>query len=285
MTNYELYLEMNKTLKVLSSTRNIPSHELVRYYTKPKVTYVFSEKFDSILYVDSNGIPFIFAKMLFHVQDTPLLSKIMEFNDKYSYFSRLTGFFFPQRFLEKYTPYDAFGVMKNHDGHIYRNLCDYEKENTILNNFIDKMFACANYLKEFSSESDVVADIESHNASRAELINYFVEKGFGVDFSCRFLNAFINSIDLPQITPHLKDVIAARCGRKRRFYNSKEGEIELIRDVTFVVEDINKTLVSQMEKPITVFQFERMVTLVCTGKFYLHKNSGSKGSFIKRINA
>ena len=276
---------MSKTLKTLSSARNIPEHELVRYYTKPNVAYDFSEEFKSILYVGSNGIPFIFAKMLFHTQDTPLLSKIIEFNDKYSYFSRLTGFFFPQRLLEKFTPYDALGVMDNQSSHIHQNLYIYETRDKILKGFVDEMFACANYLKDFSSESDVVADIESHNTSRAELINYFVEKGFSVDFSCRFLNAFINSIDLPQINSHLKDVIAARCERKRRFYNSKEGEIELIRDVTSVVEDINETLISQMEKPITVFQFERMIYLVCTGKCYLHKNSSSNGSFLNKINA
>ena len=283
MTNYEFYIEMSKTIKALATERNISENELENYFVKPKVKYAFSEWFEgNVLYTDSKGIPLTFAKMLFHLQDTPLLSKIMEFNDKFNYFLKFTEFFILQRFLDKFTtPRDACAAMNS--SHISKNLNYHEEWCKHWRKFVDEMFACANYLKDFSSESDVMADIEFHNTSRAELIKYFVEKGIGVDSSSRFLNSFIDTMDLPQINSQLKDVISARCGKKKRFYNSKEGEIELIKDVTNVVEDINKTLKQNNEKTITAIQLERMIYLASTGRFYLHKNSGHKESFLNRI--
>ena len=58
---------------------------------------------------------------------------------------------------------------------------------------------------------------------------------------------------------------------------------ELIKDVTSIVEDINKTLKRNNEKIITAIQLERMIYLSSTGRFYLHKNSSHKESFLNRI--
>lgn len=287
MTNYELFIETEKNLEAIACLRSIPKHELERYYTPPEPDYYYPQEFESIIYKRCSGLSFVFYKMIYHAQlESPRLSNIVDLRKNFIFFRQLTRWFNPREFLDRYSEEESVErILENLDfngsvGLMWREW--WEKD--LVRKFAETMLRCAAYLNNFSSEDEMLADLKAHNNSRDELISYFVDKGFSVKFSCSFLNAFYPSFDVPHLDSYIKDVMIIRYGRNKKYYNSTEGKIQLIRDTVHTIEDINNTLTSQGENPITLYRFHRMLYLVCTGKFYLHKNSGSKYSFLEKIN-
>ena len=80
----------------------------------------------------------------------------------FNYFLKFTEFFILQRFLDKFTtPSDARESM--YRSHISKNLNYHEEWYKHWRKFVDEMFACANYLKDFSG-------VEAHMQRHAEIL-------------------------------------------------------------------------------------------------------------------
>ena len=50
-----------------------------------------------------------------------------------------------------------------------------------------------------------------------------------------------------------------------------------------ITQKINAALRQKGEAPITVYQLDRMIWLVCTGNFYLHDKRNTKAMYIGNI--
>jgi hypothetical protein len=145
------------------------------------------------------------------------------------------------------------------------------------------MFECAEYLIQFNSRQEVLNDLQGHAVSTKSLIEYFSSKiktGFSVALSCDFLKEFDVCFEyLPKPDVHIRNVIEALKGR------SYQKDIDLVTEVQTMVSNINTQLTSKGDAPITVYQLDRMIWLVCTGNFFIpgHPNGTTKQVYISML--
>jgi hypothetical protein len=145
------------------------------------------------------------------------------------------------------------------------------------------MFECAEYLSNFNSRQEVFEDLRSHSANTGALINYFnskIKTGFSVALTCDFLKEFDTYFEfLPKPDVHIKNVIERLRGREYK------NDIDLVEEVQAITENINAQLTAQGDNPITVYQLDRMIWLVCTGNFFIpgHPNGTMKQVYISKI--
>ena len=126
-------------------------------------------------------------------------------------------------------------------------------------------------------------DLQSHAANTESLINYFNSKintGFSVALSCDFLKEFDSGFEfLPKPDVHIKNVIEALKGR------TYKNDIDLVIEVQTIVDNINAHLTAQGADPITVYQLDRMIWLVCTDNFFIpgHPNGTLTQVYISKL--
>ena len=137
------------------------------------------------------------------------------------------------------------------------------------------------YLSEFDDRKAFLDDLLEHytNKDAETLIKYFRQKvkhGFSVALTCDFLKEFDEIFcDLPKPDIHIKDTLNSVLGEKKR------NDYEYIRAFQQLVYDINNEL-PNVER-ITVYQLDRMVWLMCSGKFFLDEVESIKKSYIKQL--
>jgi len=281
MTSYELYVEIRKRLSMLTYLKNIPEHELDFYYSQSNECINRNAEFDGLLYKESQGIQFAFYKMLYNASlEKPRLSAIVNFDKNFAFLKQFTRWFNPRVYLERYSGQDV--VEKTWEDLHYNGFCGFilslKGDGQLVRQFSQTMVIGAKYLSDFSCLDELIADIKAHSTTREELISYFVNKGFSVDFSCRFLNDICPSLDIPVMCPQIRKIMIIKNKRTKNFYNSNSGKIQLIKDAASTLEEINIELASQGKKRITLCAFERMIYLSKNGNFYLHKNTAKNSA-------
>jgi hypothetical protein len=100
-----------------------------------------------------------------------------------------------------------------------------------------------------------------------------------VALSCDFLKEFHEDFDLPKPDVHIKNVIEAL---KKKTYRK---EIDIVNDMIEITRNINNELREKGEGPITVYQLDRMIWLVCTDNFFIngHPNGSQKQIYISKL--
>ena len=163
-----------------------------------------------------------------------------------------------------------------------------ENKDAIAKRFAATAFYCAKYLSRFDTHADVLDDLKSQNSKGTkELINYFrgeIKSGFSIALTCDFLKEFDTEFEfLPKPDVHIKDVVGALTDKTDNYYHTEKREFELIEEMKKITNNINEELKKTSEKEITVYQLDRMIWLVCSGKFFLHDSKYGKGSYINKI--
>ena len=284
MTNYEFYTEIKNTLETIAQLKNIPLNELECYYSHTDQHCKF--------YKELSGIERIFAQMLFHAQNATLISNIVKFDKNYEFLKGVACGFNPKKFLEKFCENKTLEESQNEivealrKGLVWDSTKSKKNKDSIAKRYANTMIECAKYLRDFNSENAVLDDLNKNNKTCEGLISYFMSKirtGFSVALSADFLKEYNSAFDFPKPDIHIKDVIIAKNGKKEGYYNSPKKEFELINEIIEITNDVNKELKSRGQKPITVYQLDRMIWLVCTENFFLHKKISGKQDFIERI--
>lgn len=286
---YAFYDLTKKTLEIMASQRGISTLELKKYYSH---TDQYCDFYD-----DLSEIPRIFAQMLFHVQNATMISNIVKFKDNYHFLKEITCNFVPNDFLKKYENVDSFvnalryNENSNPNGLVWDS-SKSENKDSIAKRFAKAAFACAEYLNGFSNEEAVLEKLkgvyEDAKNDEKKLINYFrseIKSGFSIALTCDFLKEFNEYFEfLPKPDIHIKDAISALNGRVN-YYHTESREIDLIKEVQKITELINNELKSKGEiEEITVYQLDRMIWLICSGKFFLHDDKYGKGAYIYEIS-
>ena len=104
-----------------------------------------------------------------------------------------------------------------------------------------------------------------------------MKHGFSVALTCDFLKEFDNEFcDLPKPDIHIKNTLDSVLEEKK-----KMNDYEYIRAFQQLVNYINKEL--SCDEKITVYQLDRMVWLVCSGKFFLDGVESIKKRYINLL--
>ena len=284
MTNYDFYIETKNTLEAMATLKNISTNELERYYAQTDKCCYF--------YKDLEGIDRVFAQMLFHAQNATMISNIVKFEKNYAFLKKITCDFNPTNFFNKYNGSDAVEKIvedlraKNGEGLVWNSDKSTKHKDGIIKRYAKSMLECANYLKRFATDAAVLADLKSHNEDFESLVSYFrsnIKNGFSVALTCDFLKEYDRAFDLPKPDVHIKDIVAAKNSHSPNYYNNEKRELELVKEMITITEDINNELKIRGKKPITVYQLDRMLWLVCTENFFLHNEPNNKKAFIQRV--
>lgn len=283
MTDYTFYQITKTTLEKMADVRGITKEQLQEYYSH-------TDRFCAF-YNDLTDIPQVFAQMSFHMQNATMISNIVKFDENYSFLKRVTFNYVPTAFLGHYsnpnTKIDDFvnDLRWNPSTNVGLKWNSHKSTNkdAIAKRFAKSMFECAEYLSNFNSRQEVFEDLRSHSANTSALINYFnskIKTGFSVALTCDFLKEFDTYFEfLPKPDIHIKNVVEAL---KRNEYKK---DIDLVAEVQRITENINAQLMEQEESPITVYQLDRMIWLVCTGNFFIpgHPNGSMKQVYISKL--
>jgi hypothetical protein len=283
MTDFEFYHFTKSTLEKMADLRGITNVELKKYYSH---TDHFCE-----FYNDLSDIPQVFAQMTFHMQNATMISNIVKFEKNYSLLKSVTFGFNPTDFLGHYsnatTRINDFVNDLRWNPSINIGLKWNSQKSTnkdaIAKRFAQSMFECAEYLSNFNTRQEVLNDLKCHSTSTNSLIHYFKSKintGFSVALTCDFLKEFDTYFEfLPKPDIHIKNVIEAlkKCEYKK--------DIDLVEEVQRITRNINVQLTAQGDSPITVYQLDRMIWLVCTGNFFIpgHPNGTMKQVYISKL--
>lgn len=283
---YKFYKLTEKTLKKMARSQGISTTELKKYYSHTDQYCDF--------YQDLSGIPRIFAQMLFHVQNATMISNIVKFEKNYTFLKKITKKFVPADFLAAYPGSNRiknllddlkYDEVKN-EGLVWNSKNSEKRPDAVITRFAEAMFYCAEYLKDFSDAEEVFADLylKYTNNDIDGVISYFreeIKSGFSVALTCDFLKEFDTRFEfLPKPDVHIKDVVSALNGRDSRWYSTEIRELLLIKEMQKITEEINKELAKRNQQSITVYQLDRMIWLVCSGKFFIHIKVGAKDIYI-----
>ena len=283
MTDFEFYYLTKTMLEKMADLRGITKAQLKDYYSH-------TDRFCAF-YNDLSDIPQVFAQMAFHMQNATMISNIVKFEDNYSFLRNVTFDFDPATFLNHYSNLttrindfvnDLRWNPSTNVGLKWNSQKSTNKD-AIAKRFAQSMFECAEYLSKFTTRQAVLNDLKSHSQNTRILIDYFnskIKTGFSVALTCDFLKEFDTYFEfLPKPDVHIKNVIERLRGREYK------NDIDLVEEVQAITENINAQLTARGDNPITVYQLDRMIWLVCTGNFFIpgHPNGTMKQVYISKI--
>ena len=293
MTDYEFYQLTKSRLEKMADLQDIPLSELQKYYSNTDQYCQFYN--DASL----SEISKIFAQMTFHMQNATMISNIVKFDKNYEFLKKITFNFVPDDFINHYSGANRVDALVNdlrfnsntQEGLVWNSSKSISKD-AIAKRFANSLFECAEYLKNFKTKASVLNDLKSNaNINNVDdLLAYFnskIKTGFSVALTCDFLKEFDTCFEfLPKPDIHIKDVIITLKNKNENYYNSPKKELELIKEVQTITENINTELRTKGENEITVYQLDRMIWLVCTDNFFIHGNNvSSKKKYIDQIKA
>lgn len=297
MTQQEKYCKFyeltREKLEMKAANKYIPNLE--QYYTCTDPHLVFYNDL-------TDEISCVFAQMLFHVQNATMISNIVKFNENYNFLKEITCNFNPSELLDRYSGtediVEALRWNDNTQKGLKWNSEKSRSKDEVAIRFASAMIKCAEYLKDFDTKDLVLQDLWSLGKpvsfdgfvtppDTKKLILYFRSKitsGFSVALTCDFLKEFDEKFSfLPKPDTHIKNVIAALTGKALDYYHTEKREYELIDEVQRITEIINDGLRSNEKEPITVYQLDRMIWLVCTGNFFLTSDDFGKNAYLKAV--
>ena len=243
----------------------------------------------------------VFAQIAFHAQNATLLSNIVRFEKNIGFLSTALCGFDPKRFSAKFPAADrersvqALVEALRFDPAAQTGLVwNAEKsksgqKDTLIRRYANTLIDAAAFVGQFSSRAAFLQDLLNHypNQDPAKVIAYFRKKvshGFSVALTCDFLKEFDQSFSgLSKPDVHIKDTLCALYGRKPGYYNSAKKELYSISEMQKLVDAINEEL--PPEENITVYILDRMIWLVCSGKFFLDDAGNDKERYIQAIQA
>lgn len=291
---FAFFRKTEEMLNILASEKGVKNLE--KYYRLTDIAEgSFLNKYE--------GISQVFAQMAFHAQNATLISNIVRFEHNLAFLDDVLCGFDPKTFLEKY-PED------NRDASVNRIVEDLrydpaagkglkwnsskskeENKDAIMKRYANSLLDCAAYLNRFHSRQDFLEDLKNHykNKDYKTLIEYFrnnVQSGFSVALTCDFLKEFDAAFcDLPKPDIHIKDTLCALKGRNYGYYNNKTREYACIGEMQEITAEINRSLKDANRKPITVYQLDRMIWLICSGNFYLDNIADAKSKYLIAVGS
>ncbi len=240
-----------------------------------------------------------YMQIAFHGQNATLISNIVNFEKNYKLIENILCSFNPKEVLNKYFSQkcskedakekllEAFAEQK-----IYSNINKSTKRpNAIMVGYVSMLLDAAVYLKDFKSKQDVIEDLKRNynNNDVKSLITYFrskIKSRFSIALTCDFLKEYSEEFDLPKPDIHIKDALCALKDVDEGYYHTEKREYECIQEMQELVCEINQSLKIENKKPITVYQLDRMIWLICSNKFFLDdKTKNSKEDYLSKIKS
>ena len=237
--------------------------------------------------------------MAFHAQNATMISSIVRFEKNFEFLSKVLCDFDPAGFLVKFQHNDHEESViqiveslrfnkKTHDGLKWDSTKSKEKnKDSIVKRYANTLLDCAEFVNKYSSKKDFLDDLLVHypNGDFQMLIEYFrpkVKHGFSVALTCGFLKEFDNAFrDLPKPDIHVMDTLCALNDFDHGYYKSERKQYECIREMQHLVNDINNKLPD--DEPISVYQLDRMIWLICSENFYLDIKGNAKSVYLRKL--
>ena len=284
MTAIEFYRLTEETLNNLAKAYDI--EDLEKYYQLTDI-----ESLKETRYNELDEIGQIFAQIAFHGQNAQRIDKIVDFKNNFEFIDKVTENFNPKKFLDKYENIENIEnkqkaiVEELRKGLKWNSKNSNKRPDSFAKRFAGILLCAAEYLKTFATREDVVEDLMKNYTNFTSLIDYFTDRmnvGFSVPLSCDFLKEFDDRFVLPKPDVHLKDTMAKYL--KKRYKDTKKDNYQCIKDTIDVVNEINAELKKEGKQEMTVYQFDRMIYLVCSQNFFLDdKTKGIKKVYLDKI--
>lgn len=288
MTAIEFYNITKVTLENMAKYQGIK--DLDKYYTLT----------DFLAFPQLNKMGEIeqtYMQMAFHGQNATLISNIINFEKNYACLEKILCGFNPRIVLNKHFPQGRSRVAAEEsllnefatNGIISNTGKSTKRPNAIMAGYVSMLLDSALYLSTFNSKSEVVEDLKKHYKGNdvKPLINYFrskVKSRFSVALTCDFLKEYSEEFDLPKPDIHIKDTLCAYKRLADNYYHTEKREYECIKHMQELTSEINKELRSNGQKPITVYQLDRMIWIICSNKFFLDgKVKNNKEIYLLKI--
>ena len=219
----------------------------------------------------------IFAQFVFHAQNETgsHLINIINFEKNIEViYEKLNGFdvnnvdYTVDTLVEYFRGYMNWKVNTNNPDKAMRRWCS-------------SIICSANYINRFNSKEALFRDLKDNvwgndrTFSLDKITTRFKERipvGFGPALMCDLLKELgdeFSHVLKPDI--HIKDVVKAFTGLN--YSNDNKCYKEFIR----ILEEIKKEY-----RDVTAYKLDKIIWLICSGKFYLHDNV-NKNIFIKNI--
>ena len=299
------YAETKKFLNRKATASGVA--DLKKYYvlTDHKMDWFKNEKLFT-----GNTINEAFAQLVFHGQNATMISNIVKFEENYAFLKKFTLNFDPKKFYAKYCSKGTedeqiANVVKafkyNHEkkeGLIWNSeKSKEENKDKIAKRFAKLLINGSKYLKDFKTKTELVDDLLAHHTlykhgqnldDNRNLIKYFMGKmddgsGFSVALTCDYLKELdlvFNFLAKPDV--HIMDVMAVYKNKdKGYYYNTESKAYECLKEFQKLVKEINQNL--KGDNKITVYQLDRMIWLICSGKFFLDTIGLNKADYLKVI--
>lgn len=282
----QFYTITKETLEKLALERGID--DLSCYY---KLT----DKLPEMPIAKYTGMSQIFAQLAFHAQNATMISSIVNFERNQNFLNKTLCNFNPEEFLKKYNKADREKNVKNivEDLRFKNNeglkwdssKSKPENKDSIVKRYANTLLDGALYLSQFKNRGDFLNDLLKHykNKDFRKLISYFrgkVKHGFSIALTCDFLKEFdLNFCDLAKPDIHIKDTLCVLNGYEDNYYSGAKKEFECIENMQSLVMEINENLPTAEQ--ITVYQLDRMIWLICSGRFFLHNTEDSKTQYLR----
>ena len=244
-----------------------------------------------------SGLSQIFAQLAFHAQNATMISSIVNFAKNQDFLNKTLCNFNPKDFLKKYQTCDrekdvkklveSLRFNKNEGLKWDSSKSKPENKDAIIMRYANTLLDGAIYINQFKTREEFLGDLLNHyeNKNFKKLIQYFrskVKHGFSIALTCDFLKEFdIAFSDLAKPDIHIKDTLCVLNGYEDDYYSGTKKEYECIENMQTLVAEINENLPSNNK--ITVYQLDRMIWLICSGRFFLHNTEDSKTQYLKAI--
>ena len=244
------------------------------------------------------GMSQIFAQLAFHAQNATMISSIVSFERNQYFLDKTLCNFNPQEFLEKYNKGNRDENVKiivedlrfkNNEGLRWNSSKSKpENKDSIAKRYANTLLDGAIFLNQFKNREDFLNDLLKHYKKNdfKKVINYFrgkVKHGFSIALTCDFLKEFdIAFCDLAKPDIHIKDTLCVLYNYEDNYYSGAKKEFECIENMQSLVKEINANLPTA--EHITVYQLDRMIWLICSGRFFLHNTEDSKTQYLRIIN-
>lgn len=238
----------------------------------------------------------VVVRFAFHAQNAQRRMTIIKFLEKFKEHKENLCGFDPIKIIEKFNVLEDFDVAVKKLVEEFRKYLTWnseknktEKRDSIVSSFAKPLLSFCKYLVQLAKDestgnidfSNIIDKIkkdlipqedcedEIKIPNYKEIIKKFQKRvqGIGFALSCDFLKELDEEFDFVKPDIHIKDILKELCGVDvgKNVYKIMDAFYELYKKLRESID-------------ITAYQFDRMIWLVCTEKFFLDKVSNLKGN-------